>query len=169
MGKRGKQSEIERFWAKTKREGACLVWTGALGKWDGYGIFRAYRPGRKLANGKRLSSGVTVRAHRFIYERVFGKLPRKIEVMHSCDNRRCVALQHLSPGSHQFNLLDAANKGRTPQGGRNGQAKLTARQIKAIRRQRAAGLTQAEVAKRFRISQGHVSDIVTSKRWAHLK
>jgi hypothetical protein len=164
-----KQSEIERFWAKTKQEGACIVWTGALGKWDGYGIFRAYRPGRKLANGKRRSSGATVRAHRFIYERVFGRLLPKIEVMHSCDNRRCVALQHLSPGAHQFNLLDAANKGRTPQGAKNGQSKLTVRQVRAIRRRVAAGEPQASVAKRFGISQWHVSDIARRKCWAHLK
>jgi hypothetical protein len=164
-----KRSEIERFWSKTKPEGSCIVWTAALGKWDGYGIFRAYRPGKKLANGGRRSSGVTVRAHRYIYERIFGKLPKKTEVMHSCDNHRCVALQHLSPGTHHFNLLDAKNKGRMPRGRRNGMSKLTDHEVLAIRRDKAAGETQCVIAERYGISQGHVSDIVKRRRWSHLE
>lgn len=88
---------VERFYSHTKREGDCLVWTGARVE-DGYGAFGV--------DGKR------VRAHRWIYQQVNGPLPPHIKVRHTCDNPPCVDLCHLLEGTQRDNLLDAVERGR---------------------------------------------------------
>jgi hypothetical protein len=146
---------IERFWKKTRRgRNGCIIWTGARAQ--GYGVF--------APKGKK-----TVRAHRWLLEQVVGPLPRRFDAMHSCDNRPCVALQHLSPGTRKANMVDAAGKGRMPRGVQIPSSKLTAKQIKAIRDARARGATFTELAAAWRISIGHVHRIVTGKSWRHAK
>lgn len=83
-------------WERTQRQGACLIWTGATDQ-DGYGYFK-----RKGVRARR--------AHRAVYEIVLGLVPKVL--MHSCDRRNCVALQHLSPGTPRLNVKDMIDKGR---------------------------------------------------------
>lgn len=153
---RSKKTEMERFWAQTKVVGSCLVWIGALSKHGGYGLFRVRRPD---------GSWLTVRAHRFLYKRIFGELPKTMEILHSCDVRRCIALQHLSPGTRQQNVEDAMQKDRHSRGERNGHARLTAQDVIEIRRRCASGEKQSAIARAFDTDQGTVSRIVNRKRW----
>ena len=146
-------SDIERFWRKTRVDGDCIVWTGAINVKSGYGYFTAREDGRRF-----------VGAHRFIYTRVLGPLPSSIDVMHSCDRRSCVKLQHLSAGTRKRNMEDAVAKGRTAKGQRNGQAVLTDEQAEEIRRRCAAGEVQRHVAREFGVSEQLVSHIVNRKR-----
>lgn len=72
---------LSRFYAKTRTEGACLVWTCARnGK--GYGQIRVAR--------KRL-----VQVHRLALEWSQGPLSAGSEVNHRCRNRACVRVDHL--------------------------------------------------------------------------
>jgi hypothetical protein len=52
-------------------------------------------------------------AHRWMYEAYYGvKVSNNMEVMHICDNRKCIRPEHLRVGTHHENMLDAARKGR---------------------------------------------------------
>ncbi len=135
--------QLQAFWAKTSAQNACLVWKGAR-KYNGYGEFR-----KKVA-------------HRWIYQQSLGPLPVGIILLHSCDNRLCVALQHLSPGTDALNARDASNKGRTTRGERNAQAKLTWEQVRAIR---ASADKPKILAKKYGVSQATISGILRKKTW----
>ena len=64
----------------SRREGECLVWTGALNS-EGYGRLR----GR----------GRTLAPHRVAYEVAHGPIPEGAQVDHSCHNRACLEVEHL--------------------------------------------------------------------------
>jgi len=61
---------------------------------------------------------------------------------------------------------EQAQNRRSIKGDRHGHAKLTEDTIRAIR---GADGTQREIAQRFGISQGHVSDIRHRRRWGHVQ
>lgn len=155
-------TEIERFWSKTKVSGSCILWTGHINKVSGYGYFEATDPTTTRHGGFK-----AIGAHRYIYQRIFGTLPCKIDVMHSCDVRSCVALQHLSPGSRRANMQDAASKGRTARGARR--SKLTEEQVAEIKQLAAGGEAQTKIAARFGVHQVTIGRIVSGKRWKYAK
>lgn len=77
----------------------CFEWTGQIGR-DGYGMFydRAFERTRP--------------AHRVAYEMLHGPIPTGMNVLHSCDNRVCVRVSHLSLGTQGDNARDMHAKGR---------------------------------------------------------
>lgn len=143
---------MERFWRKTRVEGDCIVWIGA--KTHGYGVFAPI--GTK-----------TYQTHRWLYQQALGELPSNVDVMHSCDNRPCVRLQHLSSGSRQANMQDASAKGRTCRGEARANAKLTEAQVVELRERHAAGESLAVLAAVFDLGVMVVHRIVTGQSWAH--
>lgn len=156
---------IARFWRKTKKaQGGCIEWTAGRAK-NGYGLFSVKNP----KGSKRRHR--TVYAHRFIYECVVGPLPPKNrgELMHSCDNRKCVALQHLSVGTRRSNMIDASAKGRTCRGERRENAKLTEGLVLEARRRHAAGESQAAIAADMGVHQVTLGKAILGKTWAHVK
>jgi len=82
--------ELQRFRAKTMPEGDCLVWTGPPDR-DGYGMFYLRRKNR--------------RAHRVAYFHAFGAIPKGCIVHHTCQNRRCVNIDHLRMVTVRENAL----------------------------------------------------------------
>jgi hypothetical protein len=76
----------------------CWEWTGAIND-SGYGRFRV-----------RLSPDP--RAHRVAWIIDNGDIPDGMQVLHRCDNRRCVRVSHLFLGTHDDNMRDMAEKGR---------------------------------------------------------
>lgn len=77
----------DRFWNKVhKIPNGCWEWTANL-FWDGYGQFMAH------ADGKR----VALRAHRWAYENIVGRIPKGMVIDHLCRNRKCVNPIHLEP------------------------------------------------------------------------
>jgi hypothetical protein len=155
-------TEIERFWSKTARRGKCIVWKAGCAK-NGYGLFSVKTPKGSKRRHK------TIYAHRYIYARVFGSIPPKKDVMHSCDRRGCVSLQHLSPGSRKRNMEDAVAKQRTQRGEDRPTAKLTAKSVREIRRRCARGESQASIAADLGVHQVTVGKAATGKTWKHSK
>lgn len=79
-------------------ESGCHEWQGWCNPVTGYGV-TSYRCKTRIV-------------HRLIWILTNGPVPKKIDVCHSCDNRKCCNLEHLWLGTRQQNLLDASAKGR---------------------------------------------------------
>ena len=121
------QSTVEdRFWARVskKRADECWPWSGCKNN-RGYGQIRV--------------KGKLALAHRFAYAlvhpdlAVFGGMTRC--VLHKCDNKLCVNVNHLFDGTPKQNTLDMIHKGRMrhASGEDNGQTKLTWKEVRYIR------------------------------------
>jgi hypothetical protein len=153
---RPKEDPETRFWKYVEvGSRGCLLWTASLYD-DGYGQFW---------DGEQ-----RVRAHRFAYEQFVGPIG-DAQVLHDCDERRCVNAAHLFLGMHEDNMADMVRKGRAPQlrGERNGNAKLTAEQAWTARYAHLKyGISQTRIAKKYGVSPATISLIVNGKNWAHL-
>jgi aryl-alcohol dehydrogenase-like predicted oxidoreductase len=79
-------------------------------------------------------------------------------VLHRCDNPPCIEPEHLWEGTQFDNMQDMAAKGRTRSWGK---AQMPAARKSAIKASYAvAGVTQAQVATEFGVSQPTVSLVV---------
>lgn len=146
------------FWAKVKKAGPddCWEWTASRYAPNGYGSFW---------------NGAGVRAHRFAYELAYGPIPTGALVLHSCDNKGCVNPRHLSLGDHKANARQAVERGQWKPflGERNGNSRLTALQVRAIRELHSRGnVTYKWIARQVGIHPSHVRDIVLRRKWAHV-
>ena len=76
--------------------------------------------------------GHATRHGRWLWEQEYEvELTSEQHLLHSCDNVKCVNLEHLRVGSHQENMAD--RRERNPyHGERNPKAKLTDKQARAI-------------------------------------
>src|SRR3546814_9693388 len=94
-------------------------------------------------------------------------------VRHSCDNPCCCNPAHLLVGTQSENLRDMVDRGRVPRGykkptqtGRlNHQAKLTERDVRAIR---ASGQSDRALAKRYGVSRNCIRCVLDRATWAHV-
>lgn len=157
------KTTVEKFWDNVqKADGdACWLWTGPLSKPWRYGMF-SYAPRKNMS------------AHRWIYMHLHGPLPSRIKVCHTCDNPQCVRPDHLFEGTHSDNMKDCAAKGRMNyqidptiiQGENNGQARLTADDVRAIR---ASNESMAALAIRYGVGHTTIRHIIQRDTWKHIK
>jgi hypothetical protein len=119
-----------------------------------------------------------VLAHRIAYELTHGSIPDGMQILHRCDNRPCCNPMHLYAGTHEENMRDRGERGRTfrgrhkdnsrrPRGERNPAAKVTAEQVTEIRKRYAAGgVTLLQLAREFGLSSPNtVWAIVHRTKW----
>ena len=86
----------ERFLAKVLEcENGCHEWQSTIRK-DGYGKF--------WINGKQ------AQAHRAAWSLFKGEIPAGLWVLHKCDNRKCVNLNHLYLGTAKDNARDRTER-----------------------------------------------------------
>ncbi len=107
---------IRHSWVK---DNGCWEWIKAVGK-SGYGVMRV---------GDRSA----VSCHRVAYQLWNGDIPDGLNVLHKCDNKKCVNPDHLEIGTQSKNMLDAASRGISPTGELHPQSTLTNHQVESIR------------------------------------
>lgn len=146
---------------ETTRDG-CWIWRGNRTV-DGYGQFQ--------------TPAGTRRAHRVAFELFVREIADGESICHRCDKPACVNPEHLFAGSPLDNIRDAMAKSRMAYGSRNGWTtqpdamlrkrprRMTSRQtVAAIRAASEAGVSRADLARRFDLHISAVSRIANGQR-----
>ena len=108
-------------------------------------------------------------AHRVVWVLTYGPIPKGLLVCHRCDNPGCCNPYHLFLGTDADNRADAAEKGRTARGKRNGNSKLTKEEVLEIRELYADDdWSQSELANAFDVHNATISRILRRRRWKWL-
>ncbi len=136
-------------------ETGCWEWTAALDE-RGYGQMHMPAPNRM------------VRAHRIAWLVHRGEIPAGLHVLHRCDNRRCINPEHLYLGTHQQNMRDRQERGRTDRhiGSANGRARLTEEQVARIKRD---DRWPRFIAKDYGVTVHSIKNIKYGVTWRHVK
>jgi DNA-binding transcriptional regulator YiaG len=150
---------LQRAWDRIERKGPsdCWEWQGSTNR-SGYGMI----------NDDRRS----VLVHRLVLLRHLGLESSHLDTLHSCDNRRCCNPEHMSLGTNAANVADKIAKGRQyrpPHGSASPHAKLSDEQVRAIRRELAAGDIQRVIAARYGVSRSLIREIKLGAAWAHVQ
>jgi hypothetical protein len=111
-----------RIFKKCKKDtkSDCILWTGGTHV-SGYGCIH-------------LKETCPV-VHRVLYEILVKPIPVGKIIMHTCDNKKCLNIDHLRLATIKENNKDRSNKGRTARlyGEENSNSKLNRKQVEEIR------------------------------------
>lgn len=154
-------SLAERFWAKVDKSAgpdACWPWLGCRSK-QGHGHF-------KIGLAMRTTMSVSL-------ELTTGEPAAGRYGLHTCDNPPCCNPKHGYWGSHDDNMRDKVDRGRTfhPVGEINPSARLTEDLVRELRaryipRHRVNGA--CAMAREFGVSESAVGFAVTGRHWGHV-
>jgi len=152
-------SFIEYVNKKTKLDNDCVVFIDKVNN-SGYAI---------VGVTKFIELYKTTLLHRMVYIHYNDPIPQGLVVMHSCDNRACVNIKHLSLGTVADNNFDMMKKGRNRQlkYERHNKAKLNWEKVNFIRRTRNVfdGVLIASV---FNCSKSTINSIRRNETWVNI-
>jgi hypothetical protein len=151
-------SAEKRFWQKvdaTPDENGCLNWLGAC-------------RGGDLDHGVFWDGDKYIGAYVFAYKLVRGEIPFGKQVLHKCDNGKCVNYEHLRLGSQRENIIDMVTKQRQAFGERNGSAKLSEEKVIFALDLISKGLSDGEVANYTGIGRLAILRIRKNITWKHI-
>lgn len=131
-------------------ETGCWIWLLTLNH-DGYGVASKHTK--------------NVRAHRLSWELHNGPIPIGMLVCHTCDIRCCVNPDHLFIGTPARNSQDMVNRGRSDVGERHHDAKLTDKDVVAIRADKRYGRI---VAQDYGVCKSTIDQIRAGETWRHV-
>ena len=142
---------IDRFWGKVDIGSfdECWNWIAGLNS-GGYG---------QITTGlRKLNTLKPELAHRIAYQLSTGRpIEPNTMIIHSCDNPPCCNPAHLSPGTHQENQRQKAERGRSS---KLGSPKLNRAQVIEIKALLAAGEhTQLAIARKYGVTDGCIYSI----------
>lgn len=160
------EKRIKKFWARIDRSsGGCWLHTNVRK----YGEVRF---------GKYI-----IRMNRVAFFLETSQDPGELQVLHSCDNPRCVNPKHLFLGTQLDNIRDRDAKSRTAKSARHGtkthpnsvprgeqhrRAKLSQGDVLEIRLLGKAGIRESHLARQFRVSRRNIRSIISRATWKHL-
>lgn len=146
----------QRFWSRvalTADDNRCWDWMAGTTKAMGYGSL--------TMDGKK------IHAHRVSFFLMHGH-PPMLNVLHSCDNPKCVNPKHLREGTVLENVADRVDRNRTALGRNNGKAKLDDADIPKIRTLLAQRIPPGSIGKRFGVSRNTIRSIASGQSWKHI-
>lgn len=116
----------------------CLEYQGSLNK--GYGILKLF--------------GKSVVVSRIVWIILKGDIPEGFCILHTCDNTRCVNINHLFLGTHQDNSDDKIKKGRN-----KANSKIYLSKIQQIMELVHKGFLYKDIATQFSLHPNRISQI----------
>ena len=131
----------------------CWEWQGTVTK-CGYGILSF--------------KGVRTTAHRTSFFLHNGHWPTQFAI-HSCDNKLCANPHHISDGSPSENSQQAVDRGLSPRGSRQWNARLTEGGVKEIKRRICEGDRIADIAEDYGVSYSCIYMIRLDRNWRHVR
>ena len=139
----------------------CILWTKSFRK-NGYGQQMTWNP-----ETKRMKN---MTAHRWTWEQAHGPIPPGCNVLHKCDNRGCVNLDHLELGSQKTNLRQMIDRGRGNKafGVNQGLAKLDDDKVREIRQKLAGGAKVAHLASEYGVGRTAIHGVKKGLTWKHV-
>jgi hypothetical protein len=139
-------------------ETGCWNWTGATTP-----------PPRQY--GQLYVNGKTILAHRISYVVHVGKIPQGMQVLHKCDNPRCINPDHLFLGTQKDNIQDCVRKGRLKipgfHGSKHPNSKLTEAQVVEIYKKKGIE-TLPRIAESFNVTRQAIYLIHIGANWGWL-
>jgi hypothetical protein len=142
-----------RFWKMVdKTTSGCWLWRGA----KNYGRYGRFYDGTKL-----------VYAHIYSFLLAGNILLPGNYVLHTCDKPVCVNPAHLFQGTQKDNVQDCKQKQINNFGAKNGQAKLTEKQVKEIIIKLSLHSDNA-LATQYNVSRTRIYAIRRNRNWQHL-
>lgn len=115
----------------------------------------------------------TILVHRYVWEQFNGPIPKGMCVCHKCDNRKCVNINHLFLGTYKDNYDDMKMKGRRGYTGvlgiKNGNAKLSRRQVIKIKDALLKGVSTYRLSKYFDVSESCIWNIKNKHTWKNVR
>lgn len=154
---------IERLKAKVQIDPktACWNWIASL-RPTGYGQMRYL--------------GTTELAHRVSWMLFRGPIPKAdnvygtLNILHHCDNPKCVNPEHLYIGDQSDNAKDAVARKRWGKRGcvgeQHGKAVLTETDVRIIRK---STLSANELARQYKVSKSAIQHVLKKRSWAHIQ
>ncbi len=149
----------DRFFRNIRADASgCVLWCGCA-RSTGYG---------EMSIGQKDGRNVRALAHRVSWFLKYGRWPDG-PLMHSCDTPACVKIGHLSEGSPAQNQADKVVKGRQLKGEEIFGSKLTAGDVREIRRLCAeTSRTERDIASQFGVDVMTIAAIHARRAWRHL-
>lgn len=144
-------------YSAVNHETGCVEWQRHIGT-CGYGMIWL--------------EGKSERAHRAAWIAAHGSITDGLHVLHRCDNRKCINLEHLFIGTNADNVADKVSKNRqgrpTNKGEQMGLAKLTDAKVRLMRMM-PREIPNSRWAKEFGVSIMAISMARNRKTWTHVQ
>jgi len=151
---------VEHVYARCIEEGDCLLWQG----------YCAPKGVPQMSDGETRRS---ISARRWLYQQMVGRVPDGKQVCVTCGNRLCLAREHMKPLTQREKMNLAASRGACSRPdatvnrtlAKRRRAKLTAEQVRSIRRRIASGEAYWRIASDVGVCTAHIGQIAVNKRW----
>ena len=139
--------------SKLDHVSGCWNWTAGKNS-GGYGIVQF--------NGSKFS------AHRLSYEAFIGPILNGLLACHKCDNVNCVNPDHIFIGTHDDNMRDMAEKGRSTRGEKGSRAAISESDAVKIFEMIKSGAKVKNIMREFNVSRNTVKHIKGGGSWNHI-
>lgn len=143
---------FEKFMRLVEETNSCWIWKASP----------ASRYGKYMIEKRYIS------AHRISWLFFVGTIPKGKYLCHTCDNMKCVNPAHLFLGSPRDNTQDMIRKGRNRKGESHGNSKLCDKDIFEIAYMYNEGYTKKHIAKKFKVSDVTIDNIIQRRIWTHI-
>jgi hypothetical protein len=150
----------------------CRLPDGSLGDiWKLMALYRRTYGARYMVLGLRAEPCGKLRilyVHRLVLEAFVGPCPQGMECLHDDGNTSNNRLSNLCWGTRIENAKDRDRHGTQRRGSSCRNAKLNEQAVLEMRRLEQTGVTHANLARLYDVSQPYVSAVCRGKRWKHV-